>query len=249
MAAISSPVWGGTPYEITQEVNVPGFKPEWYQYSKDLGFPAGYHVGLDIGVPRGTPIRAAVSGKVIQEGFSDSFRPYPVWIESDDNPATATNEKGFVAIYAHLMSENVAPGQHVKAGDIIGLSGEQTYRGTDTPDGSGPHLHMELRVPDNSTGSGYRTVDPRGYISGSETPGGNTNFLPSIGDVISGDALDNFKRDMTVLIQRAFLVGLGLIFLYFGVAGLVRTHTGFRLPTGKGLAKTLPVGRAASVVM
>jgi murein DD-endopeptidase MepM/ murein hydrolase activator NlpD len=49
---------------------------------------------------------------------------------------------------------NVQVGQRLKAGDVIGLSG-----GSD-----GAHVHVEYRRVDKSTGSGYRIVDPRGYI-------------------------------------------------------------------------------------
>lgn len=246
---IASIVWGGIPYEITQEHGIPGFRPDWYKYSETLGFPAGYHLGLDVPVPRGTPIKAAGPGKVIQEGFSNSFRPYPVWIEYDDNPVTPTiNEKGMVGIYGHLMAENVALNQTVRAGQVIGLSGEQTYKGTDTPDGSGAHIHYELRQPDSGTASGYRAIDPRTTLTG--TPGLGEQMdvnIPIVGDAIEkvfADATERFR----ILLRRFFFVAIGLVLLYLGVSGLLKTHTNFRGINAKGIVRKLPVGRVAKAV-
>jgi murein DD-endopeptidase MepM/ murein hydrolase activator NlpD len=57
---------------------------------------------------------------------------------------------GFSTLYAHLDSIAVAPGQHVSAGTIIGVSGLTGYT-------TGEHLHFEIRyngVP----------VDPAAYL-------------------------------------------------------------------------------------
>ena len=158
MPDITSGVWGGVPEPITQPFGV--YNPElarWYGYAADYGWAAGTHIGLDVGVPKFTPIYAAQSGKVSEAGFSDSFRPNPVRIIEDD---------GDEAIYGHLWSNVVSAGQKIKKGQLIGYSGEQTIKGTMTPDGSGPHLHFELRRPDPVTG-GYKAVDPGPELTGS----------------------------------------------------------------------------------
>lgn len=240
---MASDVWGGTAYELTQEHGVLGFRPDWYKYSETLGFPPGYHVGLDVAVPRATPIKAAVSGTVIQEGFSDSFRPYPVWIRSDDNPATPTNEDGQIAIYGHLMAEYVGNGQRVTAGQTIGLSGEQTYKGTDTPDGSGPHIHFELRQPigDNK----FKAIDPREYlgISGSSTGGGSSK-TPNIVGGISGLLFGDIQKELGVFLRRMFFVLIGLGLLGIGVTGLLNTHTKMK----PSIKNVIPAGRIARAV-
>ena len=167
MASISSEAWGGEPFPISQPFGY--YNAElagWYEYAKDYGYPAGTHIGLDIAMPRDTKIHAVEAGKVKESGFSASFRPYPVIIEEDD---------GDIAIYGHLWSNVVTPGQRVKAGQFLGRSGEQTVRGTMIPDGSGPHLHYELRRPDPVTG-GYKAVDPSAELTGAPDgydPGGD----------------------------------------------------------------------------
>ena len=157
MASISSEAWGGVPFEISQPFGVYNAAlADWYKYAASYGWPSGTHIGLDVAMPKGTKIYAVESGTVKESGFSDSFRPYPVVIEEDD---------GDIAIYGHLWSNVVTPDTRVRAGQFIGRSGEQTVRGTMQPDGSGPHLHYELRRPDPVTG-GYKAVDPRAELTG-----------------------------------------------------------------------------------
>jgi murein DD-endopeptidase MepM/ murein hydrolase activator NlpD len=112
-------------------------------------------------MPRGTPIFAKESGVVVEAGANEYFRPKPVYIQEDD---------GDIAIYGHLWDNTVKRGDHVAAGQKIGISGEQTIPGTMTPDGSGPHIHFELRRPvlddkGRPTGS-YKAIDPKDELLG-----------------------------------------------------------------------------------
>lgn len=134
-SGISSLAWGNQQYPVSQGFGVKGFRPDWYLYSANHGWPSGYHIGLDVAMPKGTAIYANESGKVEHAGWSDSFRPNPVYIRESD---------GDLAIYGHLWTNTVRTGDRVERGQLIGYSGEQTIIGTMTPDGSGPHLHYEL---------------------------------------------------------------------------------------------------------
>ncbi len=86
------------------------------------------HEGIDIAVPIGTKIKAALAGKVI---FADSRGGYGlvVIIQHKDN---------WITVYAHNSKLLVSQGQNVKKGEVIALSGK-TGRAT------GPHLHFEIR--------------------------------------------------------------------------------------------------------
>jgi murein DD-endopeptidase MepM/ murein hydrolase activator NlpD len=53
-------------------------------------------------------------------------------------------------IYGHVAESVVVPGQHVIRGQLLGYSGGQ----------NGTLVHLEYRVPDPSTPSGWRIVDP-----------------------------------------------------------------------------------------
>ena len=99
------------------------------------------HSGIDIAVPTGTPIRAALPGMVTVSAYNAGGYGYYVMIDHGD---------GLVTLYAHCSRLLARVGQSVATGDIIALSGS-TGRST------GPHLHFEVRV------NGQRT-NPRRYL-------------------------------------------------------------------------------------
>ena len=98
------------------------------------------HGGMDLAVPTGTSVRAALPGTVTVSKYSSSYGYY-VMIDHGGGLAT---------LYAHNSKLLVKVGDTVQAGDIVSLSGS-TGRST------GPHLHFEVRV------NGERT-DPRSYL-------------------------------------------------------------------------------------
>jgi murein DD-endopeptidase MepM/ murein hydrolase activator NlpD len=97
-----------------------------------------FHDGVDIAVPIGTPVRSTLDGAVIFAGADGDgplcnrgYRGYGLAVMVDDG-------QGQQALYAHLSRVDVAAGQAVEAGAVVGLSG-------DTGCVSGPHLHFGLR--------------------------------------------------------------------------------------------------------
>ena len=99
------------------------------------------HGGMDLAVPSGTPIRAALPGTVTVSKYNAGGYGYYVMIDHGNGLAT---------LYGHCSKLLAKVGQTVEAGDIIALSGS-TGRST------GPHLHFEVRV------NGERT-NPRAYL-------------------------------------------------------------------------------------
>lgn len=87
------------------------------------------HKGIDLSAPTGTPIYASADGVVTR---ADWFSSYGLYISLDHGAALETR-------YGHLSRLNVAEGQEVKKGDLIGYVGS-TGRST------GPHLHYEVRI-------------------------------------------------------------------------------------------------------
>jgi len=98
------------------------------------------HTGMDLGVPTGTPIRAALGGTVTLSRYNGSY----------GNCVMIDHGNGLVTLYGHNSRLLVRAGQTVQAGDVVSLSGA-TGRVT------GPHLHFEVRV------NGQRT-NPRYYL-------------------------------------------------------------------------------------
>jgi len=88
------------------------------------GEPRGYHSGLDIAAPRGTPVRAAAAGVVALAGEL-FYTGRTVFLD---------HGLGLFTAYFHMDEIRVRPGQPVAAGDVLGVVGS-TGRST------GPHLH------------------------------------------------------------------------------------------------------------
>ena len=87
------------------------------------------HMGVDLADPVGTPVHATADGIV---GRADWFSGYGLYIQLEHGGALETR-------YGHMSRLNVAAGQMVHKGDVIGYVGA-TGRTT------GPHLHYEVRV-------------------------------------------------------------------------------------------------------
>ncbi len=97
-------------------------------YSK-FGYRRGRrHQGVDIPVPTGTPVGVAFDGRVRYSGYVRGY----------GNLVVVRHENGLETYYGHLSKRNVVPGDWVRAGDTIALSGS-------TGRSSGPHLHFETR--------------------------------------------------------------------------------------------------------
>lgn len=103
-----------------------------------------YHSGVDIGVPSGTPIRAANSGKVIYTGWNGGYGKVVI-IDHGRFAGKPTS-----TLYAHQSRIAVSNGQTVKKGQVIGYVGSTGYS-------TGPHLHFEVRI-------NGRPVNPLNYI-------------------------------------------------------------------------------------
>jgi len=102
----------------------------------------GFHPGIDIAPPFGTPIHAAKSGVVIFAGGAGGY----------GNFVLIDHSGGLVTGYAHQSRLAVTQGQSVAQGQVIGYEGS-------TGDSTGPHLHFEVRI-------NARPQNPRGYESG-----------------------------------------------------------------------------------
>jgi murein DD-endopeptidase MepM/ murein hydrolase activator NlpD len=98
------------------------------------------HPGIDIGVPTGTPIRAADGGRVSIAGAQGGYGNF-----------TCIQHTGSLATcYGHQSRISVSVGQSVSQGQVIGYSGCTGLC-------FGPHLHFEVRV----NGS---VVNPLNYL-------------------------------------------------------------------------------------
>jgi murein DD-endopeptidase MepM/ murein hydrolase activator NlpD len=125
----------------------------------------GGHAGYDFVVPEGTPVRASGPGVVRDAGDEPPFDcPLLGRVVSGRRVIVrhALDAGRFETRYLHLSRIDVARGQTVEAGDVIGLSGN-------TGCSTGPHLHFQVHrsLPDGSAGA---VVDPYGWEANLEDP-------------------------------------------------------------------------------
>lgn len=90
----------------------------------------GFHSGIDLAAPLGTPVFAAGDG-VVEKQFDFGKVGY-------GRLMVVKHENGLVTYYAHLNLFSKNTGDRVQAGDLIGEVGS-------TGASSGPHLHFEVR--------------------------------------------------------------------------------------------------------
>lgn len=108
-----------------------GFKRRWGRW----------HKGVDWATPVGTAVMASSGGTVAKAGWGSGYG-YVVYINHADGRQTR---------YGHLSKVLVKPGDYVKQGQKIALSGN-TGRST------GPHVHFEILI-------GGSQVNPLEYMN------------------------------------------------------------------------------------
>jgi murein DD-endopeptidase MepM/ murein hydrolase activator NlpD len=99
------------------------------------------HTGTDIAAPEGTPVLAAMAGKVL---LADNLGGYGLTIALEHGDGTEQT------LYGHLSEIFVKPGELIKQGAVIGRVGS-------TGNSTGPHLHLEFR---QLTDAGWMAIDP-----------------------------------------------------------------------------------------
>ncbi len=87
-----------------------------------------FHTGLDIAAEKGTPIRAALSGKITRIGEDSRAGKYVFITHSD----------GFVTFYCHCSEILVEENMIINRGETIARVGSTGWS-------TGPHLHFEIR--------------------------------------------------------------------------------------------------------
>ncbi|HLD63732.1 MAG TPA: M23 family metallopeptidase [Candidatus Peribacteraceae bacterium] len=134
------------PYNAAQQNDPDYVSPHGQIYSvghlgsyTDGGDHDGAHVGVDIRVPVGTPVRAIANGIVRDVRDDAGGFGILVVIEHPNvpdpkNPKTTTS---LFSIYAHLSATLIAVGDVVSKGEQIALSGQTGFA-------SGPHLHFQI---------------------------------------------------------------------------------------------------------
>jgi murein DD-endopeptidase MepM/ murein hydrolase activator NlpD len=143
-----------------------------YGYGTQYGMNGTQHTGADIATPRGSTYVAPMGGTVMCAGTG-------IGTGADGSGCAAFGDtgggagrvevlldNGAVLIYGHSSQSFLQPGQRFNAGQALGKSGTM----------NSDHIHLEARVKDPSTASGWRIVDARTVMGGGG--GGTTPAAP-----------------------------------------------------------------------
>ena len=208
-----------------------------YRYGGEF-FQNVVHTGVDIPAPMGTPVLAAGSGKIIWAGYGvyrggyDTSDPYGLAV-------TIRHDFGYqgqtlYSIYGHMDEIDVVEGQIVKSGDVLGVVGE-------TGKVTGPHLHFEVRVGENSF---FSTRNPELWI------------VPPIGwGVLAGQVLDSnsIPVEAQPVVITSAVTGQNWFSQSYGAAGPVNADPYYQenitvgdLPAGKYIIRLSYAGRSYS---
>ncbi len=137
---------------------------DWRGQVVPLAWNGNGHDGNDFALPRGTPVLAAAAGEVERAGPEDPTSCGDAGVAAAIIVRVHHVGPGGVpysTLYAHLDELSVTAGDHVAAGQPVGLSGS-------TGCASGPHLHFGVSAyaPD-----GRRiVVDPFGWSGAMPDP-------------------------------------------------------------------------------
>ena len=161
---------------LTQQFYTP-LNLYWYSYvSSYYGYRINpvtgqeqFHRGVDIAVPTGTTVLAAMDGTVTTATYDASYGNYVVIEDSN----------GYCTKYAHMDTLNVSAGQTVTHGTTIGTTGN-------TGSSTGSHLHIECLYNGEYYNPLFYFDVGEGTLYG-ESPGGGG--LP--GNVIPPDSYDD----------------------------------------------------------
>lgn len=120
----------------------------WYSHDSRCPGHQGFHHGIDVAMPCGTPLLAGVAGTVLDPRApgapGSAYGVHPFRIRSGDRDI----------LIGHTTRVFVRPGDHVRAGQRIALAGD-----SGAPDGC--HLHFEVR----RAGGGLSTAtDPSAWL-------------------------------------------------------------------------------------
>jgi murein DD-endopeptidase MepM/ murein hydrolase activator NlpD len=100
-----------------------------------------YHAALDMAVPEGTTVKAAMDGRIATVGYNATYGRYII----------VSHGSGFQTMYAHLSNVLVKENAWVLQGAKIGESGNTGYS-------TGPHLHFAVY-------KNGRAVNPLDYLN------------------------------------------------------------------------------------
>lgn len=127
-------------------------------------YSSGTHDGVDFRASIGTPIKASLTGTVLEVNHGAVANcQYGKWV-------LLKHGNNLTTLYAHLSEINVSKGATVATGQVIGYSGNTGYA-------TGPHLHFTVYASDAVTFKNYTCKSGRSTMIPIANPGAYLNPL------------------------------------------------------------------------
>lgn len=149
-AAVKEPIRHLTPQVEARTVNTGVCWPLAGKVIQDFGWQLDpvlkewrYHSGIDISADNGKNVKAMLSGKV-KSVYNDETLGLTVMVESGNK----------IVYYSSLFAVDVAPGDTIEAGAIIGKTGACAKE---------PYVHLHLAVRTNEQYIDARTIIDESY--------------------------------------------------------------------------------------
>ncbi len=220
----------------------------WWNYPITHGYLTNYagpgtdtpHFAVDLGMPQDTPVTAIKSGTVEQADYATwSGQPGggEVFIKPDDGSPEY--------YFYHFDQNKVAAGQHVTAGQLVGLSGGQNSGGSHPVSSmwsTGPHLHLGYFTGFKSTPAGSRPAGPditptiqAMRVGG--IPSMSNSAAASTGGNL-GSSIQNGLTKVAIFLIALVLVGAGF---YLVFSKQINSAVGSGIKAGKKLAEVAAV--------
>ncbi len=127
-----------------------------YPYGSTENGTRDPHRGVDLESKDGAPVFAPITGAVTFAG-RDHDRIYTPWDDYFGNLVVIKHGDGLYTLYGHLSQINVAAGDQVNSGEVIGAVGN-------TGVAIGSHLHFEVRTGGDGTDF-FSTENPELWLS------------------------------------------------------------------------------------
>lgn len=161
-----------------------------YRYGGTSFEPGEVHSGIDISADKRTSVFASGSGQVVWAGWGLYTHDETNLDDPYGMAVVIQHEFGYqnhslFSVYAHLSRVEVVPGQWLQAGDKLGEVGETGLT-------SGPHLHFEVRVGEDTY---FNTSNPELWLV---PPQGLGVFAARL-----SDSYDNPLYDLEVTVRSS----------------------------------------------
>ena len=170
----------------------------------------GAHQAQDIMAAKGTPVVAAAPGTIRLVNWTAQASMNP----SRCCAIVLRHDDGWESVYIHLnndtpgtddgkgwgIADGIAPGVHVKAGQLIGYVGD-----SGNAESTAPHLHFELYTPDGVAVNSFQALVSAGATTSNPKP--SDPLFSGSRLLREGDRGEDVRRLQEVLATLGFAAG------------------------------------------